>query len=115
MTPAAAIAMLDRQLAAHGSTLVLRRYVAGSDAFTDHPLKGFVRGFKPEKLVGDVSPSESAFILSPSSFPDGWSAGERWPVKGDFLIAGGRERTIEAIEPTEFGDTVVRFDGRIIG
>jgi hypothetical protein len=115
MTPATAIAALDRQLEAHGSTLVLRRYVAGSDAFADHTLKGFVRGLKPQPLVGDVSPNDSTFILSPSSFPDGWSAGERWPVKGDFLFAGGRERKIEAIERIEMGDTVVRFDGRIVG
>lgn len=115
MTPATAIAALDRQLAAHGSTLVLRRYAAGSDSYADHALKGFVRGLKPAQLVGDVSPNDSTFILSPSSFPDGWAAGERWPVKGDFLITGGRERKIEAIEPVQIGDTVVRFDGRIIG
>lgn len=120
MTPAQAIAMLDRQLAAHGQPVALRRYVSGSETHVDLPLRGFVRGFKAEQVVGGVMASDSQFVLSPSGIASavawpGAAGGDKAPVIGDFLVVNSVERKIEAMQPVVIGETVVRYDGRILG
>ena len=115
MNPVTMIAALDRALRMAGRSLILRRYRSGSDEKDDHTVLATVSGFRPEQLVGDIDPAGSAFVISPTSFPTGWAPGERWPVKGDFLVVDGRERKIEWIDPRVIGDTIVRFDGGLEG
>lgn len=63
MTPSAAIASLDRQLARHGQTVILRR---GNTTVGQAAVKAFVRGVKAEDLVGEVTQTDRTVVLSPS-------------------------------------------------
>lgn len=119
MTPAQSIAVLDRQLAAHGTPVALRRYQPGADTPVDLPLRAFVRGLAPDQLVGGVKATDSKFILSPTglvspSWP-GAAGGDPAPTAGDFLVVNGAERKIEAAQPVMMAGEAVRFDGIILG
>ncbi len=119
MTPAAAIAALDQQLAAHGQGVQLRRFPAASDVPVDLPCRAFVRGYTADELVGGIMQTDSKFILSPSQIISaawpGAVEGEPWPVIGDWLIVLGRPRRIEHAQPVVLADVVVRIEGRIRG
>lgn len=119
MTPAQTIAALNRQLAAHGTPVVLRRYQPGTDTPVDLLLRAFVRGFGPDQLVGGVKATDSKFILSPSGLVSptwpGAAGGDPFPTAGDFLVVNGAERKIEAALPVMMAGEAVRFDGIILG
>lgn len=121
MTPATAIAALDRPLAAHGSSVTLRRRIGESDAFVDLPLRARIKPGRPVQLTGGIIQARSEFILSPSPFVaagaawPGAAGGAAWPATGDFLVVQGRERRIEHADAFAFGDEVVRIDGMIEG
>lgn len=119
MTPAQSIAALDRQLAAHGTPVTLRRYVPATDTPVDLTLRAFVRGLTPDQLVGGVKATDSKFILSPtglvSSTWPGAAGGDPVPTAGDFLVVNGAERKIESAQPVMMAGAAVRFDGIILG
>jgi hypothetical protein len=62
MTPAEAIAMLDDQIARNGQTLKFKR---GNGQPVS--MRGFVRGFKPDELVGTLKQGDRIIVLSPST------------------------------------------------
>lgn len=119
MTPAQSIAALDRQLAAHGIPVTLRRYEPGTDTPVDLPLRAFVRGLAPDQLVGGIKATDSKLVLSPTglvspSWP-GAAGGDPVPVAGDFIVVNGAERKIDACQPVMMAGVAVRFDGIILG
>lgn len=119
MTPADAITMLDRHLAAHGTAVMLRRYVPATDTAVDLTIPAFVRGLSPDQLVGGVKATDSKFVLSPTglaspSWP-GAAGGDPAPTAGDFLVVNGAERKIETAQPVMMAGVAVRFDGIILG
>ncbi|MBA4219938.1 MAG: hypothetical protein C0458_04325 [Methylobacterium sp.] len=121
MTPAAAIAALDRQLSAHGATVTLRRRIGESEAFVDLVMRARIKPGRPMQLTGGIVQVRSEFILSPTpitaagaSWP-GAAGGVVWPATGDFLVVQARERRIEHADPFAFGGDVVRIDGMIEG
>lgn len=61
MTPAEAISMLDDQIARHGQTVKFKR---GNGPIA--AMRGFVRGFKPEELVGTLKQGDRTLVLSPT-------------------------------------------------
>ena len=61
MTPAVAIAMLDRQICDHGQPVSFRRGTQPQVSAS-----GFVSGFKPEELVGMVEQADRQITLSPT-------------------------------------------------
>lgn len=63
MTPAAAIAALDRQLAKHGQTVILRR---GNTTTGQATVKAFVRGVKADDMAGEVTQTDRTVVMSPS-------------------------------------------------
>lgn len=63
MKPSAAIAMLDRQLAKHGQTVILRH---GNTTVGQLTLKAFVRGVKAEEVVGEVTQTDRTVVFSPT-------------------------------------------------
>jgi hypothetical protein len=106
MTPVQAIAQLDRQLAKHGQTVVLTR--SGSDPIT---MAAFVRGYKPEDLVGDIQQGDLSVILSPTNigaFPV--------PVReGDKVSVAGAVKNVQSAEHVRMLDQLVRINLTVRG
>jgi hypothetical protein len=109
VTPATAIGMLDRELARHGQTIVLSR--AGGSP-TDATCRGFVRGFKPDEIIGSVQQLDSKVILSPTSLGAG-----NWPipVDGDRVKVAGVWKRVMAATGVTLADTVVRVELQVRG
>ena len=121
MTPAAARAMLDRQLAAHGQDVTLRRAFGTVGSFVDLPCRAVVRGYAAHELAGDIKQTDSKVILSPlpleaagAAWP-GAAGGPRWPKIGDSLFVGGRKTHVELAVPVQVDDVVVRIELRVRG
>ena len=98
MTPQSAIAMLDRQIAAHGQDISFR---SGS---TTHSARGFVRGYKPEQLVGLITQQDRSVIVSPSSL-----AGYVPTAQDDFQTMGQLGKVVAA-EPIAVAGVIVRWN-----
>jgi hypothetical protein len=121
MKPARAIAMLDRQLAAHGQTVTLRR--PGTPAVSAD-LPAFVRGYKPQELVGAITQGDSEVTLSPTHIAEsGWPGAlaqvdgtdAAVPRKGDKVVIQGRLRNVEAAVPIYLAGTLVRVNLTVRG
>lgn len=102
MTPAQAIASLDRQLSAHGSAVFFARQSA-----PQQEARAFVRGYKSEELVGLITQADQKLIVSPTSL-----AGFV-PKKKDRTTVDGAPGTVEDVDPVEIDGVVVRFNIRV--
>lgn len=98
MTPAAAIAALDRQITAHGQSIALKRGTVGQNA------RGFVRGLKPEQLVGLLTQASRMVTVSPSTL------GSFAPRANDEFATNGAVGKVVAAEPVYIGTTIVRWN-----
>lgn len=98
MTPAAAIAALDRQIAAHGQVVSFRR------GATIQAATGFVRGLKPEQLVGMLTQADRSVVVSPTSL------GAYTPKANDDFLTNGALCTVKAAEPIHIGSAIVRWN-----
>lgn len=101
MTPAQAIAMLDRQISAHGQSLKFKR---GNGAVV--PMRGFVRSFKASELVGTLKQGDRSVILSPSSL--GAFGAPQGQDKVSFLAGGSA--TVQSVEQVHINDVLVRLN-----
>lgn len=108
MTPATAIAMLDRQLAAHGETITLTR-LGTPDVTAD--VLGFVRRAVNDVLIpgNDPAQAQTVVTLSPTD------SGTFDPVRGDHVTISGRETYIEQVEVVRMADEVVRYNLSVAG
>lgn len=105
MTPAQAVAMLDKQLRAHGETVTARRLPAA-----DIPSRGFVRGYKPADLVGDIKQGDLRVTLSPTGLA------AILPFKaGDKVLVAGAVKNVEQAEHVRMLDQIVRINLRVRG
>lgn len=98
MKPAEAIAKLDRQIAAHGQVIGFRR------GTTTQSARGFVRGYKPEQLVGLITQQDREVIVSPSTL------GEFEPRANDDFQTVGRLGKVMAAEPIHLDGVLVRWN-----
>lgn len=106
-TSADAIVELDKAIAAAGQTVKLMKTAAGvPDAGGDRP--AFVRGYKPDELIGDVRQNDLRVILSPTGLAE-------LPEKGWKVLARGKTRNVEAAEHISMGETVVRIELQVRG
>lgn len=94
--------MLDRQLVDHGQPVAFRRGTAPQVSS-----RGFVRGYKPEELVGMVEQADRHVILSPTDL------GAFVPGDNDDVAIAGRQGKVMDVEPVQIGATVVRFNLRV--
>lgn len=124
MTPAAAVASLNRQLRLHGQNATLRRYVGTGPSRTASDVTVRVRldAYRPEELVGGVIQGDSRVILSPSQIIAAYWGGTlvdgtdgRVPVKGDHLIVAGRARIVQAPMPFYMDGQLVRIELQVRG
>jgi hypothetical protein len=127
MSPDVALASLDAKLASVGVTITLQRLTAGPGGVQipfSVDCKAFVRGYRPEELVGGISQQDSFVVLSPSEISArGWPGAAtkpttldpRVPVKNDKIVIDGRSRNIEAAVGISIGDTLVRIELQVKG
>ena len=121
MTPAAAIAALDRHLASNGEDVVLQKIVSGAVS-ASVTARAIVRGYDPEELVAGIAQQDSLVIVSPTEIdaaawpglPDGLED-ERVPVKGDRVSIAGRVRAIEAATGIRMAGELVRIEMQVRG
>ncbi|MGV1790999.1 hypothetical protein [Rhizobium sp. A37_96] len=114
MTPAAAIAALDSQLAEHGARVSVYRYTAASG--TPRPkdevanVPAFVRAVSADQLAGNIDQTAVNVVLSPTLLAS------LLPLKkGDKLLIDGRERNIELVKPISMQTTLVRINLVVLG
>lgn len=85
-----------RMLARYGRTIMLRRRVGMSSAFTDIALLGRIRDVRPDELVGGVKQGDAKVVVEAA--PVLAAAGFAPPRKGDFIVAEGRTWAVEGCE-----------------
>lgn len=86
MTPAAAIAMLDRQLAQHGQDVKLRHTTAAAGEVT---ARAVVRGIRADEFASWMQQGDRKVVVSPTSLA---AFGE--PKDGEFVVFDGKPRRI---------------------
>jgi hypothetical protein len=109
MTPAAAIAMLDRQIAAHGEAVTLRR-IGTPD--TTLAVSAFVRRAVTDPLVAgsDAVQADTMLVLSPTGLTTFVP-----PVVGDQADIAGRRVNVREVETVRMVATVVRYNLKVSG
>lgn len=105
MTPAQAIAALNRQLAKHGETVTFRRPRDGS--IKEVTVKAFVKFAEPSELVGATHQTVRHVIISPTGL-DGWPDGH--PDEDDWCIIAGQECSLLPAKPKRLKDVLVRVN-----
>jgi hypothetical protein len=103
-TPAEAIAELDAALVKTGQTVTMRRGVA--PVIVTATVKAFVRGYKPEELVGTITQRSRKVILS---------ATFRTPLEQQQVSIDGQPFTIKAVDPIKMADVLVRIELQVEG
>lgn len=106
MTPASAIASLDRQIAEHGQSVTLAKIgVATPVTTTAH-----VRAMKETEIVGRMQARWFKAILSPTGLSS------VLPLRNDDLCTiGGEEMVIRAYRPILVAGTLVRVELEVAG
>jgi hypothetical protein len=86
MTPAQAIAALDRQLVAHGEDVTLR---TGNTTVGQITVRAFVRGTSVKPLAGSVTQADMKVSISPTGL------GAFQPTQDGFVVVKGKPCKIE--------------------
>ncbi len=97
MSPAQAIAALDRQLARHGESVVV---ITGT---AEAGVRAFVRGFKPDELTGDIHQGDRSVILSPTGL-------SFVPARNGAVKIAGKRFNVESVETVRMADVIVRHN-----
>ena len=108
MTPAHAIAKLQRQLARHGQNVDLRKIANGQTQSEALAQRAFVRGYKPEELVGQIQQGDRNVVL----LPDAPAVALR---KGDKIVIANAAASVETAEIVRMDDVPVRVNVRVRG
>lgn len=108
MTPATAIAMLDRQIAAHGEDVILRKTNSATGQVT---VRAKVRDYEPQEFVGLVKQGDNEVIVSPT----GLESFGLPVVNGYVVIAGAAKRVEGPPNVIRVAGTVVRIEMQVRG
>ena len=100
--------MLDDQLAEHGQTVTLRK---GNTAVGQVEVKGFVRGFKPDEIVGIIQAGDTKITISPKGIETFGIP----PVAGYVLVGDRAPQRIVSATPFYIGGELVRVDLQVKG
>lgn len=119
------IAALDRMLAVAGESIVLmRQFGTTPNSFASVECLAFVRGYRPEELIGNISQTDSFVVISPTEINRAkWPGGSgllsptdaRIPRKGDKVMIRGLQRNVETAGPIYVRGALVRIDMRVLG
>ncbi len=108
MNAEAAIARLDRQLAAHGQDVILR---TGNTTVGQATVRAFVRDAMPDELIGGHDQAQKKITVSPSDLS---SFGE--PKADQFVYFDGKPHAIIGEpEKIRIGTTLVRVNMTVEG
>lgn len=115
MTPKRAVAALDRQIAAHGQTVTIRRVVPNGPAI-EATIRAFVRGYRPEEITDGITLGHSQVVLSPTDLKDTPFWGDQnLPRATDAVVISGRKRNVSAPNPVKMNDVLVRINLAVAG
>ncbi len=119
LTPVERRDRLDRALAEKGEDGVLRRRIGTGSSFVEVPCRVFLRGYKPEQMVGGLTQQDAQAVISASpilasTFP-GAAGGTRWPKVNDLLLVQGRSRNVQATATIFIGPEPVRIEMTVRG
>jgi hypothetical protein len=125
MTPARAIAALDRQLAQHGVDVTLQRLATGSpqtvlgSVVCRAQMRAQGTGDQKVMLANTVAQQDMTLIMSPTQIvAAGWQSGgpdQMVPVKGTRVLCPDRQRTVEAATPFYLNGVLVRLEVQVRG
>lgn len=105
MTPATAIANMDRQMVAHGQAATLRLSLGTTPpTFTDVAVRVVIRDYDPEQLVGTLQQGDRLVILRNTEIAAG---SHRAPRKGDRLLASSVTYTLQTVDTRKVQDATV--------
>lgn len=99
--------MLDRQLKAHGQTIKLRKT---NTAAGQIEVLGFVRGYKPDEVVGIISAGDTKIVCSPKGLDPA-----SLPATNGFAVVQGTPRRIISATPFYIGGELVRMELQVCG
>ncbi|MGH6773116.1 hypothetical protein [Brucella tritici] len=108
MTPAHAIAKLERQLVRHGQNVDLRKMAGGAIESEVKGVRAFVRGFKPDELVGPIEQGDRNIVLLPEATALALK-------KGYKIVIAGTVTSVESVEFVRMTDVPVRVNVRVRG
>jgi hypothetical protein len=92
--------VLDRK----GRTLLLRRRVGTTSAFTDVSPRGCDRGYKAQELLGGIVQGDREVVIGNAEI-----AAASWPApvrKGDVVVMDGVTATVQGARAMYVGTTV---------
>lgn len=115
MIPATALAALDRQLAAHGQTVTLRRQtIVNPVTYREVTVTAVVRKYRPEELAGTIVQGDRQVIMSDSEIAaDGWPGPPQ--VNDRVVIDGATATVVKAVDTIKVGATTVRHNLTVTG
>jgi hypothetical protein len=100
--------MLDRQLADHGEDIGVRHMSGGAITSTE-TVRAFVRGYKPEEVVGAIAQGDGKITISPTGLLSP-------PKFNDKTVIGGSKvRNVQAVEEIRLAGLVVRYNLQVRG
>lgn len=105
MTPAQAIASLDAQLLMHGEDVKVR---ASNTATGEAAVRAFVRGYKPQELIGIVEQGDTKIIASPTDLA-------AVPAQNGFVVVAGTPRRIISAHGIRLAGELVRVEIQVRG
>lgn len=126
MTPAQLRADLDSTLAEDGEDIEIHRLVGTQLIPIKVTCRAFVRGYKPDEIVGGINQNDKRVILSPTEIiAKGWpgpnssatptNRDRRVPIKGDRVVIQGRNYNVEVAGGIYVRDDLVRIEMQVRG
>ena len=108
MTPKQAIRSLDSQLTEHSEGIVLRHMTGGSLASSE-TVRAFVRGYKPDEVIGSIQQGDGKISFSPTDLALA-------PKQNDKTVIGGTKvRNVQSVEEVRLAGVVVRYNLQVRG
>lgn len=120
------IRYLDEALALDGEDVVLQRIISGTTYSVT--CRAVVRGFAPHELIpgsgitqGASKVTISATEILAETWPnataidDAVAVDARIPRRGDKIVIGGVQRTVQGADPRSIDGQLVRIDMQVLG
>jgi hypothetical protein len=106
-----AIADLDAEIREHGQDVTLVRIMPDA-ADVERPHRAFVRGYRPDEMVGGLQQGDTLVTLSPTGLPPEFADTDSSRlVRNDLIRIDGRLRNVEFVEPVRVAGRLVRLRG----
>jgi len=99
---------LVEPIARYGQSMMLRRRVGTTNAFTDVSVKGVARAYQPNELLGGLQQGDQRVVISSKEIRDaGWPAP---PASGDLLVWNSSTRTVRGARHIKIGEEILGYD-----